>query len=84
MPYKVEPQKCARADCPNEFIPHRWGRIKSQSDGWFHQRDGVNSWCPEHVPVWVSAWREERTRLEHRAIIQEEIVGKFNNKGGRA
>ena len=43
----------------------KWNFMKAEREGWFFQRDGT-SWCPEHVPAWVPAWREQQ-RLKKEA-----------------
>lgn len=49
----VEPvAKRVCAECPKAIEP-------MPGDGWFHKKDG-DSWCPEHIPAWVAAWRAKR------------------------
>jgi hypothetical protein len=55
-PWK-NPIVCASPDCANEMPSHAWAVIKTEN--WFHQMDG-NSWCPEHTPEWVAAWRAKK------------------------
>lgn len=55
-------KECAHPGCPAAFRDHAWGATKAHKDGWFHGKDG-NSFCPEHVPEWVEAWRARRKKL---------------------
>lgn len=54
----TEDKPCSHSGCTNTYRPHRWGKIKTHPD-WFHQKDGT-SWCPDHHPEWVAAWREKQ------------------------
>jgi len=47
---------CAAPDCAASFTDHNWGKKQADREGWFMQKDGT-SWCPDHVPEWVEAWR---------------------------
>lgn len=35
-------------------------QVRAQQEGWFFSRREHLAYCPEHVPDWVSAWRERR------------------------
>lgn len=37
----------------------KWDVIRAGNEGWFFQKGGI-SYCPEHVPDWVPAWRERQ------------------------
>lgn len=50
---------CDHPSCSNFVKAHAWGWIKAGGDGWFFQKNG-DCWCPDHIPEWVSAWREKR------------------------
>lgn len=50
---------CSEPGCDATRKNHQWGAIKAHAAGWFEQKDG-QSWCPEHTPPWVAAWREGR------------------------
>lgn len=45
---------CDHPRCMNTIRNHCWGKIRA--DGWFFTKAGKD-FCPEHVPVWVEAWR---------------------------
>lgn len=49
--------------CKNTHPVGRFGSGQSQAGqlGWFFQKNGT-SYCPEHVPDWVPAWRASRNR----------------------
>jgi len=47
---------CSSPGCTAEFPDHAWGAIKANGEGWFMSKDGVQAWCPAHVPDWVPAW----------------------------
>jgi hypothetical protein len=49
--------KCKDKECDQKIKDHMWGRIKAT--GWFFQKDG-SAYCPDHIPEWVPAWREQR------------------------
>lgn len=49
---------CDHPNCSNFIKAHAWGYIKANDAGWFLQRNG-DCWCPEHIPDWVSKWREK-------------------------
>lgn len=57
MAYEVGDVSCADKHCNKTIKNHRWGKIKA--DQWFHQKDGT-SWCPDHIPEWVTEWRAKR------------------------
>jgi len=48
------PKRCAHEGCDAEIKGHAWAVIKAED--WFFQKDGT-SWCPDHLPDWVPAWR---------------------------
>lgn len=53
---------CAQQGCATSYHNKSgWDSIRAQSKGWFEQKNG-KSWCPEHVPDWVPAWREQQAR----------------------
>lgn len=52
---------CAWPECPATYKQHRWGMTKAHGAGWMIQKDGT-SWCPEHLPEWVEAWRARNSR----------------------
>lgn len=56
VPHETPDKKCAHEGCDRTFKPHYWGGVKSHDEGWFHQKNG-DSWCPDHNPEWVAAWR---------------------------
>jgi hypothetical protein len=51
---------CAEPGCGRTFRDHRWGAIRASADGWFSSEQEGKSWCPDHVPAWVSDWRARR------------------------
>jgi hypothetical protein len=53
------PKRCARSGCENTFVAHRWADENTKGPKWFHQKNGY-SWCPLHIPNWVSAWRDKK------------------------
>lgn len=54
--------KCRHEQCDNDFPNHKQGNIAANKAGWFQGRwDGV-SWCPEHLPPWVEAWRAKKAK----------------------
>lgn len=55
------PQKeCAADGCTANFRDTgRWAPERQSKSGWFHQRNG-SSFCPQHTPDWVAAWRERK------------------------
>lgn len=75
MSYASEhPVYCARkADlgCTASHPNSRFDAIKANEAGWFHSKVGAESWCPEHVPDWVPAWRERQAARQH------EVKGSF-------
>jgi hypothetical protein len=50
---------CAAADCSATHPDHAWGKIHAHGAGWFTQKNGT-AWCPDHVPEWVTSWRQKR------------------------
>jgi hypothetical protein len=62
-PGNVQPHKCAKEECTKTYMDHHWGTKEAQREGWFMQRNG-DSWCPDHVPDWVEAWREKKRNQE--------------------
>jgi hypothetical protein len=75
---------CVVDECESTYADHKWGRINASKAGWFFQNSG-ESWCPEHVPEWVEAWREKaankRTaRPDPNATM---LVSKCLNCGGK-
>ena len=51
--------QCDHEGCATQINNHRWGKTKAGSEGWFFQKDG-KSWCPDHTPDWVAAWRARK------------------------
>lgn len=51
--------RCAAVPCEQTHKNNRWAKTKAHAAGWFEQRDG-RSWCPEHTPPWVAAWRARK------------------------
>lgn len=49
---------CAHPGCAARIKNHYWGKVKSN---WFQQKDG-KSFCPEHTPAWVAAWRAKKAQ----------------------
>lgn len=69
MSYASEhPVTCVRREdlgCPSSFPGSKFGAIKAQDEGWFFAKDSgprgsSAAYCPEHVPEWVTAWRERK------------------------
>ena len=57
---------CSHRGCKNKHKNNKWANIKAISEkGWTHQKNG-DVWCPEHLPEWVEAWREEGRRLQEK------------------
>lgn len=55
----TEAVRCSDPLCEREYADHKWGRINASKAGWFFQTTG-ETWCPEHMPEWVTAWRERK------------------------
>jgi hypothetical protein len=56
------PVACCRSidlGCKQEHPGGKWGAIKANEAGWFHDKAGVG-FCPEHVPGWVGPWRAKQ------------------------
>lgn len=53
--------KCDHEDgCDQTFKDSGyWAHIDTDKQGWFFMKDG-RSFCPEHTPEWVAAWRAKR------------------------
>jgi hypothetical protein len=51
-------QVCSNPTCGNNFKISHWDNKRAQREGWFLQKNG-DSWCPEHTPEWLDAWREK-------------------------
>lgn len=50
---------CAEPGCTAEHKSDRWNNSRAQKAGWFMEKNG-DCWCPDHVPDWVPAWRENQ------------------------
>lgn len=64
MSSPTDPQQCAQVGCEETFMPHHWGNIRAQNDGWFLQKNG-DAWCPDHIPEWVAEWRQRTQKNIH-------------------
>lgn len=60
--YPVGDGKCCI--CAATYKNHSWGKTAAHKDGWFFSKDGI-AYCPEHLPVWVPAWREKNAKKGH-------------------
>jgi hypothetical protein len=68
------PVYCARRkdlNCQASHPGSRWDAMKADREGWFHSKAEEAAYCPDHVPDWVSAWREKQKARQH------EVKGTF-------
>lgn len=65
MTYGSEHQTvCCAPDCDASFRGSKFDAIRASEEGWFFSKSG-DAYCPEHVPVWVPAWRARQASREH-------------------
>ena len=50
---------CCKYGCKETCPDHKFGMIRANTEGWFFTGEGL-AYCPEHVPVWVAAWRRKK------------------------
>jgi hypothetical protein len=51
---------CRRAGCPAHFPAEPWAWTGAVAAGWHVSGGGRESFCPDHLPTWVPAWRARR------------------------
>lgn len=65
------PVYCAMREslgCPASHPSGRWGSQKAANEGWFASRQDELSYCPEHVPDWVPAWRAQQAAKKYEVM----------------
>lgn len=63
--------RCARAadlGCAATYPGSGHAAQRASEEGWFHSRQDDASYCPEHVPDWVPAWRA--SRASRRKVVK--------------
>lgn len=58
-PQPVALKKCAEPTCDKTKPDADWAHRTPEGEGWFDQRNG-DSWCPEHIPAWYTAWKAKK------------------------
>lgn len=56
---------CDHPRCAAQFKLTHWDSIAAGNIGWFQKLNG-DSWCPDHIPEWVTAWREKKAENKRR------------------
>lgn len=56
---------CDHPGCSRQFKLTHWDSISAGNEGWFQKKNG-EAWCPEHIPEWVSTWRERQAENKAR------------------
>jgi hypothetical protein len=67
---------CARArdlGCTATRPEHKFGAIRAQEAGWFTSKETGDSFCPDHLPGWVPAWRAKK------AVRKFEVDGAYTD-----
>lgn len=63
---------CDEPGCEASFRSNKWEKVRASDQGWFFSFRDETSWCPEHVPDWVPAWREGRKARSAAAYLEME------------
>lgn len=63
---------CTTTGCVKFYTNHKFGKMKASREGWYFGRNG-DAWCKEHVPGWVSEWRERKKTTEELKVIEKDL-----------
>ena len=69
MSYASEhPTRCSHEKCPASVPGSKWAHVKATAEqGWLFLKNG-ETYCPDHLPEWVAAWRARKTEAAQKRL----------------